>query len=288
MARKRQSTIEDLVELTAMMPWWIGAILAVVSYLYFSNYVAQPVAPIVAGKPMDFTAPLFRGLATVLQYILPCVFCIGAITSIFERKKRSSLFNSASSNSGKKVLDDISWQDFELLVGEYFRHKGYSVEECGGNGPDGGVDIILRKDGETTLVQCKQWKALKVGVKIVREIYGVMAAEGAEHGYVVTSGRFTSNAIKFAEGREIVLIDGNGLNRLIQKSQTQRKPINPIAKEQSVIEPNVELPSCPNCGSQMVKRTARQGQNAGKQFWGCSGFPKCRGIRSIAPEPPSL
>ncbi len=33
---------------------------------------------------------------------------------------------------------------------------------------------------------------------------------------------------------------------------------------------------CPKCGSPMVLRTAKQGANAGKQFWGCSAFPKCR------------
>nr|WP_260263875.1 restriction endonuclease [Delftia acidovorans] len=41
------------------------------------------------------------------------------------------------------------------------------------------MDLVLSKDGEKTLVQCKQWKAFKVGVATVREVYGVMAADGA-------------------------------------------------------------------------------------------------------------
>jgi restriction system protein len=44
------------------------------------------------------------------------------------------------------------------------------------------------------LVQCKQWKAFKVGVQVVRELYGLMAAHGAAGGFVVTSGRFTDEA----------------------------------------------------------------------------------------------
>ena len=40
-------------------------------------------------------------------------------------------------------------------------------------------------------------------------------------------------------------------------------------------------PVCPRCGSPMVRRTARQGANAGNQFWGCGSYPKCRGIRAI-------
>jgi restriction system protein len=46
--------------------------------------------------------------------------------------------------------------------------------ETGGGGPDGGVDLVLRKPGgngsEKFLVQCKQWRALKVGVDVVREL----------------------------------------------------------------------------------------------------------------------
>lgn len=37
---------------------------------------------------------------------------------------------------------------------------------------------------------------------------------------------------------------------------------------------------CPKCGSQMILRTAKKGAKAGKQFWGCSNFPKCRQMKS--------
>lgn len=33
---------------------------------------------------------------------------------------------------------------------------------------------------------------------------------------------------------------------------------------------------CPKCGSKLVLRKASKGNNAGKSFWGCSDFPKCR------------
>jgi len=39
--------------------------------------------------------------------------------------------------------------------------------------------------------------------------------------------------------------------------------------------------TCPNCGSPMVLREAKNGQNAGKQFWGCSKFPQCKGIVNV-------
>lgn len=41
-----------------------------------------------------------------------------------------------------------------------------------------------------------------------------------------------------------------------------------------------DAPVCPKCGSAMVRRTAKQGSNAGHSFWGCSQYPACRGIRN--------
>ena len=44
---------------------------------------------------------------------------------------------------------------------------------------------------------------------------------------------------------------------------------------------DTETKVCPKCGSALVLRTAKKGENAGKQFYGCSGFPKCRYILNL-------
>ncbi|MBN2449804.1 MAG: topoisomerase DNA-binding C4 zinc finger domain-containing protein [Lentisphaeria bacterium] len=46
-------------------------------------------------------------------------------------------------------------------------------------------------------------------------------------------------------------------------------------------EPEEAVPECPVCGKPMRRRTARQGPHAGQAFWGCTGFPDCRGTRRI-------
>ena len=43
-------------------------------------------------------------------------------------------------------------------------------------------------------------------------------------------------------------------------------------------------PACPDCGKAMVLRTARQGKLSGSRFWGCSGYPECRGTRELASD----
>ncbi|MEI5579262.1 restriction endonuclease, partial [Streptomyces brasiliscabiei] len=81
---------------------------------------------------------------------------------------------------------------------------------------DGGVDIWLKKDGELSLVQCKHWKTRKVGVQVLREMYGVMLANQATRMIIVTSGSFTSEAIQFIEGKRFWLVDGNELVNMIE------------------------------------------------------------------------
>ena len=52
-------------------------------------------------------------------------------------------------------------------------------------------------------------------------------------------------------------------------------------KIQQVPEPTSHIQLCPRCNSKMVLRTARQGMYAGRQFYGCSQYPKCKGIVNI-------
>ena len=41
------------------------------------------------------------------------------------------------------------------------------------------------------------------------------------------------------------------------------------------------LKQCSRCGSEMVVRETKRGENKGKQFWGCSSFPKCRSVEEF-------
>ena len=45
---------------------------------------------------------------------------------------------------------------------------------------------------------------------------------------------------------------------------------------------DARAPSCPVCGLPMRERTAKSGSKAGRPFWGCTGYPDCRGIREMS------
>jgi predicted RNA-binding Zn-ribbon protein involved in translation (DUF1610 family) len=68
-------------------------------------------------------------------------------------------------------------------------------------------------------------------------------------------------------------------NLLLQKAGVEVKIIlEPVPQATLVDKTSVSIVVCPQCGSEMVLRTARSGQNQGNKFWGCSTYPKCKGI----------
>ncbi|SFN30473.1 restriction system protein [Variovorax sp. OV329] len=267
-----------------MLPWWGGVVLALVAYLILHRW-AQPVTTAFHPGSVATTAVRSAGasLAGYAQYIVPVLCLVGAGMSAWRRRTRQALVGSVTQAETASALDGMSWRQFELLVGEAFRLQGFRVLEAGGGGPDGGVDLVLIKGGEKFFVQCKQWKAYKVGVDVVRELYGVMAARGATGGFVVTSGTFSGDARDFARGRNLHLIDGAKLFGLLIKAKTSigaRPEPAAAAHRESQWAPAPGL-QCPSCGAEMVKRTAKQGRNVGQTFWGCSTYPACKGIRKL-------
>ena len=63
----------------------------------------------------------------------------------------------------------------------------------------------------------------------------------------------------------------------IARKQQPAKP-QPLSKSSAESADAVTPPVCPKCGAPMILRTAKKGTNAGRQFYGCSAFPKCRAI----------
>jgi restriction system protein len=295
MGRRSQGILEDLFEISSMLPWRVSIVLAVVAYVALHQVSLMEVVAPVGGKGMgDFIGKqLFKTFAIYLQYIVPVVFLIGAAVSAFKRRSRRALHDDVAASGAKTALEAMSWKKFEQLVGEHFRRQGFTIRENEAGGADGGVDLVLTRGADRYLVQCKQWRARQVGVAPVRELYGVMAAERAAGGYVVTSGVFTDEAKRFAEGREIELINGEQLVGMIKTRSLPRADSLPALRPREVsstLDPGSlsgktisksQVPACPQCNSPMVLKTAKRGSNAGSSFWGCSTFPKtkCHGTR---------
>ena len=277
MARKRESGFD----LVAAMPWPVGIALGVLGYWAVRYglgwYFSHNGGPLTAAIGQQLGADALTPLAWMLL-----VLCwIGAAVSFARRRQRVRLLATRTDLDSIAALD---WRQFEQLVGEAFRRDGYAVEETGQGGADGGVDLVLRKGGRTTLVQCKRWRQRQVPVTTVREMWGLPAHYGADAVAIVCVGDYSPDARRFAAGKAIRLITGEELVRMVRAVQvsTAGTPATPARIEPAFgQDPDVEgkgdaPPLCPTCSGPMARRNNRQ---TGAVFWGCTNFPRCRGTR---------
>lgn len=101
-----------------------------------------------------------------------------------------------------ELLSNIDPREFEEYVADLFKRQGFQVEVTKKT-RDGGRDIIaIRSDLDIKskyIIECKRHCSTnKVGVDIVRQLYGVQYSEGANKSILVTTSKFTKDAINFA------------------------------------------------------------------------------------------
>ena len=275
----KETNLDFIFRITSKLPRRLSIGFAFISFVVL-HYVTQIVQPNVTqlSQMSDlYTSTLIHMFAVLGQYIVPLIFIFAALARFLRDRKVTERFELTAELKDKSALLNMNWRQFEALVGELFKRQGFQVSLNDQSGPDGGVDIELRKGSELSLVQCKQWRGNQVSVTTVRELYGVMAARGATSGYVVSAGSFTADASEFSIGRNITLINGHELVKQMNEVVRHRASDKKMVKE----EHDPFTPLCPTCGRSMVKRTAASGRQKGKMFWGCPAFPNCRGTRSI-------
>lgn len=242
------------------------------------------VAPLILGR----SSPL-RAVATGLRETALPLIAAGALLLVlyFFLSRRATNQSSSLERSeptletvsagervwSQNVFSDIEWRRFEAVCEGLFRQGGYRTETQS-HGADGGVDIWLKHQDQDTplaIVQCKHWLRKPVGVKEVREFFGVMASKQVKRGAFATSGRFTADALTFARENGIDTLDGAALlRRIMQRPQQQQQELLAVAYEGEYWKP-----TCASCGIKMVQRTSSRDNT---KFWGCKNYPRCKSM----------
>lgn len=108
------------MDLVAMLPWWASIALALTSYMVLHSIAIRPLPA--AQSPQQIgqlaTTAIWQGLANGGQYILPLICLAGAAISAVRKRRRSRLFETTSASSSADALNNMSWREFETLVGE--------------------------------------------------------------------------------------------------------------------------------------------------------------------------
>jgi restriction system protein len=198
-------------------------------------------------------------------------FIRGARDPFIESSQSAALEKVDTRKWAPPLLKQLEWRRFEELCAAYFEALGFRTR-IARSAAGGGVDIHLiagESDRTALIVHSKAWDAYRVGIKAARELRSAMAAAQAAEGVLVTSGRFTQEAIDFARKENIQLIDGADLLAKI----AALVPEKALALLKFATQGDFLTPTCPSCSIKMISRkSTREGRN----FWGCRNYPGCK------------
>lgn len=176
-----------------------------------------------------------------------------------------------------QLIRDLEWKRFEELCEGFWKAKGYRAELTG-RGADGGIDINLYRpsapDKLLAIIQCKSRSQDRVGVQIVRELFGVMNHVNAPMGILVTSSDFHEPAKDFAAGKRLQLVNGATLFKQLAELPTDAS----ASLLAHVTRDDYITPTCPSCDVKMVLRPGTKGK---ADFYGCTNYPKCRTVMHV-------
>jgi hypothetical protein len=124
--------------------------------------------------------------------------------------------------SDLRLLDS---REFEFFVGEVLRREGWTVTQRGRQeGPDGDIDLEIRRGTERRIVQAKRWQSWLVGVDDVRAFAGTLAREHLPiaAGVFVTLSDYGEQARAEAKTMGLELVDGRDL---YARAEKVRRPV---------------------------------------------------------------
>lgn len=117
-------------------------------------------------------------------------------------------------HSNLAQIDKMSGEEFEEYLCFVFQNKGYMVKHVG-KSHDFGADLILKRNGESIVVQAKRYNS-NVGVKAVQEVIAARTYYDCDKCMVVTNSNFTKAAKELADKSGVTLWDRGYIRKNIR------------------------------------------------------------------------
>ncbi|WP_367847978.1 restriction endonuclease [Rhodoferax sp. WC2427] len=169
-------------------PWWVSMLLVLVFGLLSFALLPKAYIPF--------------GLLGTLPFLV-----IGVIAA----SRQWDLPSSAAVADTLAKATAMPWRDFADALDAAYRAKGYTVARLNGKA----ADLQLSKDGQTTLVAAKRWKAANHGVEALRELAAAKENQSAAACTYISIGGVTDTAQQFAKTQGIALVADVALAQLL-------------------------------------------------------------------------
>ena len=224
----------DLGGLASVVPWWIGVMLALVSYVVLSRVAADVLED--GRQVWQMGSALHEALGPLMilagQYLLPALCLVLAIASLHARHRRSLAQgrDAAAPAQGLRLLEGMAWIDFRALMVEGFLLRGYRVIGGSPDPAEEGGYLRLEREGVSTFVACRYWKQAAVDARSVRELHLTMLQQGIPCDFMLSAGRFSTEARAYAASHDIKPIDGLALHLMIRQARAVRSQAAAMAQ----------------------------------------------------------
>jgi restriction system protein len=172
-------------------PWWISILIA--ALVGAAMYALLPQDYKIAGAVGGFPFFVIGLIAFWQQMRLP------------------------SARRSEEILGAVAamnWPEFSALLEEGFGRQGYRVERV-----KGAADFALAREGRTTLVAARRWKAARHGEEALRALYDQAQSHGAGNCLYVALGELSDNAQTLARRNQIQLMQGPALAYLLKNAK---------------------------------------------------------------------
>jgi restriction system protein len=171
-------------------PWWVSALIAI-------------------------------ALAAAARLVIPDLYAVFAalpfiVIAVVVGWKQLRAPSEASIAAGLERLRAMSWDEFSHALEQAYGRQGWQVSRLGG----GQADFELVQAWRKTLVGCKRWKATRTGIEPLRELEAARRAREAQECIYVSAGEITEQALAFAAERNIRLLHGAELAKLLRSNST--------------------------------------------------------------------
>jgi restriction system protein len=163
-------------------PWWISFLLAAVISMVCAALLPKELV-------------VFGVLGTLPFLVTGCVAL----------KRQWNAPSSAAIEAERARLGGLAWRDFSAELEAKFAKQGYEVERVAGGKTDGAADFRLTKNGQTTLVAAKRYKAATHGVDALEALVAQREALGADKAIYVCLGALSEQAQKYAKDNQVTV-----------------------------------------------------------------------------------
>lgn len=189
---KLKMSENSLFAILLRKPWWVSALIVAVGAL--AARALLPEKYVVVGVLGTFPFVVTLLFAARRQWRTPS-----------EARQQAALTRAAS----------LSWPEFADWLVQVYQQQGYGVTRLEGEA----ADLCLVRQGQSSLVSCRRWKAATHGVQALRELQATRRAQDATQAVYLSLGPVSAAAQSYARDNGIELLQGEALALMLAQTK---------------------------------------------------------------------